>query len=312
LVSRVQESRPHSRFAARGEGGYLGNHQGRVAMRVTIILLALASLSACDRNPSESDKPTEAPKPAAITYDGANYKDDAAKLAHGERMSWMLGCKGCHGENLQGKNVTADDPDFGDMNAPNITLLLAKYDDAGLDKLIRHGVPRDGREFWFMPSETFQYISQPDYEALVAYLRTVRPAGEPMPPIRKGPELLKLVEDGEFANAVELVKRFQASQPPDLGAQHALGRYIAMTTCTECHNSELQGYTDFSPNLDIAGMYEVPELERLLTTGEGKVKKDLGLMTETAQHRFAKFTPRERQAVIAYVKARADRPQPAQ
>ena len=36
---------------------------------------------------------------------------------------------------------------------------------------------------------------------------------------------------------------------------------------------------------------------RLLTTGEGKVKKDLGLMTMTAKHRFSKLTPRERDAL---------------
>ena len=273
-------------------------------MRKIFLLLALASLSACD------SKPKEQPSAAApvITYDGAVTKTPSALIKHGERMATMFGCTGCHGDNLQGTNVTSDDPNFGDMNAPNITLLLAKYDDAALDKLIRHGRPLDGREFWFMPTETFQYIADPDYLALVAYLRTIKSAGKPMPPIRKGPAFDAQVKAGLVGNSIEMIRRFKASQPTDLGAKHALGRYIAMTTCSECHNSQLQGYPDFSPDLDIAGSYSSTELTSLLTTGEGKVKKDLGLMTDTAKHRFARLTPKERAAVVAYIKARVDRP----
>lgn len=278
-------------------------------MRRSAIALLLG-VAACGAPKSENSQKAETPVvPAALTYDGANAADAAAKLKHGERMSWMLGCKGCHGEKLQGQNVTADEPKEGDMNAPNLTLLLAKYSDADLDKVVRHGVPKDGREFWFMPSETLQYVSDADFAALITYLRTIKPAGKPLPPIRKGPEFLKDVAKGAFTNAPGMVKRFQASQPPDLGEQHALGRYIAMTTCTECHNSELQGYEGFSPNLDIAGTYSADELATLLTTGKGKTKPNLGLMSETAQRRFSKLTPRERDAIVAYIKARADRPQ---
>ena len=278
-------------------------------MRQSIIALLLG-VAACGVPKSEQSEKAEAPVVvAALTFDGADATDAAAALKHGERMSWMLGCKGCHGENLQGTNVTADVPNLGDMNAPNLTLLLANYSDADLDKVVRHGVPKDGREFWFMPSETFQYVSDADFAALITYLRTVKPGGKPMPPIRKGPKFLDDVAKGAYTNAPGMIKRFQASQPADLGESHALGRYIAMTTCTECHNSELQGYEGFSPNLDLAGAYSADELTTLLTTGKGKIKPDLGLMSETAKHRFSKLTPRERTAIVAYIKARADRPQ---
>ena len=71
----------------------------------------------------------------------------------------------------------------------------------------------------------------------------------------------------------------------------------------------MQGYDGFTPNLDIAGSYSSEELTTLLTTGEGKVKKDLGLMSEVAKNHFSKLTPTERAAVVAYIKARVDRPQ---
>ena len=270
-----------------------------------MVILATACLTACDR---EANQPP-APPPVAITYDGAITKDPAALVKHGERMATMFGCTGCHGENLQGSNVTEDDPKFGDMNAPNITLLLASYDDTALDKLIRHGVPQGGRKFWFMPAETFQSIDDRDYAALVAYLRTIKPAGKQMPPIRIGPGMEAQVKAGDIADSIEMIRRFKASPPTDLGPSHALGRYIAMTTCAECHNSALQGYPGFTPDLDIAGSYSAAELTTLLTTGEGKVRKDLGLMSATARHRFARLTPKERDAVVAYIKARVDRPQ---
>ena len=63
------------------------------------------------------------------------------------------------------------------------------------------------------------------------------------------------------------------------------------TTCTACHNNALQGYQDFSPDLDIAGTYSEAELTRLLTTGEGKTKKNLGMMSEMGRDIFVKLTP---------------------
>lgn len=280
-------------------------------MRVTAILLALASLSACGSQSEETNEQAEV-KPAQLTFEGADYKDEAAKLAHGKRLAAVLDCTGCHGENLQGTNVTKDDPDYGDMNAPNITLLLAKYNDADLDQLIRHGKPKDGREFWFMPVESLQFLSDADFTALIAYLRTFKPAGEPLPPIRKGPKMLQDVEKGLYGNAQQQIARFRDKPPPDVGASHEWGRQLARTVCTPCHNGELQGYEDFTPNLDIAGAYSAEELEVLLTTGKGKSKPDLGLMAEIAKSSLSQMTPRERQAVIAYVLARANRPQPAQ
>lgn len=274
-------------------------------MRYLITGLMLVTTACGQPKQAESPEPT----PAALTYDGADATDAVGRLAHGKRMATVLGCTGCHGENLQGTNVTDDDPKEGDMNAPNLTLLLASYSDADLEKVVRHGVPKDGREFWFMPSETLQYVSDTDFAALIAYLRTVKPAGKPMPPIRKGPQFLEDVAKGAFTNAPGMIKRFQASQPVDLGEQHAFGRFIAMTTCTECHNSELQGYVGFTPDLNIASAYSAAEFETLLTTGKGKSKPDLGLMAEMGRTRFVHFTPRERAAVIDYVKARADRPE---
>jgi len=274
-------------------------------MRLGSILLALAGLTACSQQ-----KGQEPAKPSALTYEGADYKTDAAKLAHGKRLATILDCTGCHRSDLQGQNVTKDDPSYGEMNAPNITLLLEKYSDEDFKRLIHEGKPKDGREFWFMPVESFQFLSDADLAAIIAYLRSFKPEGQQLPPITKGKGFYEDIERG-FGNAQQQVARYRAEPPPDLGAQHQWGRYLVETTCTACHNSRLQGYEGFTPNLDIAGTYSEAELTHLLTTGEGKTKKDLGMMSDVARNHFALMTPRERAAVVGYVKARADRPQPA-
>ncbi len=279
-------------------------------MRVTMLLLALASLSACDRQ-TENDLPIVPAAAAQLSFEGADYTDEAAKVAHGKRLATVLDCTGCHGENLQGKNVSADDPDYGDMNAPNITLLLASYSDADLDELIRNGKPKDKREFWFMPVESFQFLSDADFVALVAYLRTFKAQGKQLPPIRKGKGFQEDLERG-FGNAQQQINRYRDQPPVDMGAQYEWGRHLVRTECTPCHNNALQGYEGFTPDLDIAGAYSAEELELLLTTGKGKSRPDLGMMSEMGRDIFSHLTPRERAAIIAYVKARAERPQPAQ
>ena len=61
-------------------------------MRIILVLMAAASLAACDQKPAEAEKAAPAPKIAQISFDGAGYKDDISKVIHGERLSWVLGC----------------------------------------------------------------------------------------------------------------------------------------------------------------------------------------------------------------------------
>ncbi len=274
------------------------------------LALGLLLLVACDRNADRNQPAVEA-KPAAISFDGADYRDQAAKVSHGRRLAVILDCTGCHGANLQGQNVTKDEPDLGNIYAPNITLLLDEYSDAEFEKLIRHGQPKDGREFWFMPVESYQFLSDADLAAILAYLRSFKPVGQQWPPIHKGPQFKKDVANGLFGNAQTQIRKYRIQPPIVMGARHARGRYMVQTTCTQCHNNALQGWENFTPNLDIAGTYSKAELTHLLTTGEGK-KPKLGKMREIARDHFSQLTPGEREAVVDYILARAHRPQQPQ
>jgi mono/diheme cytochrome c family protein len=246
--------------------------------------------------------------PPQLTYDGADAPTPAAKIAHGKRLADVLDCTGCHGSNLQGEDM-ADKPEDGAMYSPNLTLVVPTYSDAQLDRLIRHGVPRDGREFWFMQVESYQFLSDADFSALVAYLRTLKAAGKPRPPFRFNRVEIKDVQQGVMGDARTQIRKFRDNQPVDMGPQYARGRYMVKTTCTGCHNNALQGWPNFTPNLDIAGTYSKAELTRLLTTGEGKSKKDLGTMSNMGRFHFSHLTPRERETIVDYILARANRPQ---
>lgn len=240
-----------------------------------------------------------------MMFEGGGATDPAARLAHGERLARLLGCINCHGEQLQGTNASADDREFGDMNAPNLSLLLPVYSDAELEKAIRRGVPRDGRTMWFMASEGFQHLGDDDLTALIAYLRTFPPAGTQMPPLRFGQGFRRAQQTGEMKPAKILVARFAREAPIDLGPQHRYGRWLAQIVCSECHNARLDGYPEFTPDLDVAASYMPEQLDRLILTGQGVDGRNLEMMADTARSRLRLLTPRERKALIAYLKARA-------
>ena len=277
-------------------------------MRVVTILLAVASLSSCHSNSREVAAPM---RPAALTFDGATG-DAAAVRAHGERLTHILGCRGCHTASLQGGLFNDDQPAMGKLYASNLTRVVPTMSDAQLRHLLRDGVHPTRSDLWVMPSEVFQRLSDADMDALIAHLRTVKPAGAPTPPPAWSAKAKAEIASGKMRPATSWVAAYKAKTPPDLGAKYAFGRYLAGATCSECHGADLTGVVDLepgitTPDLDIAGTYSDAELATLISTGKGRTPRDLGLMKLVGKEHFGYLTPRERSAVIAYVKARAAR-----
>jgi len=271
-----------------------------MAVRTGAIAL-LVALAACQ----QQLKPTA--KPAETTFDGAQVTDAAAKVAHGERLTHVLGCTGCHNKGLVGDR-------FYELYASNLTREVPKYSDEQFDRLLRHGERPDGRDLRAMPSEVFQHLADPDFADLLAYLRTLKPQGIPtQPALPYTAETKKLIAAGELKPAAEWVRLLKDKTPVDLGPKYALGRYITMVTCAECHGEQLNGDPHGGPgappNLIVAGGYSRAEFERLMTqgvpTGSRKLRE---MMSDVAKTRFAYMTRRERDSLYAYLKARAEKP----
>jgi cytochrome c553 len=265
------------------------------------ILFAALLLSACHA------------RQQPVTFDGAVTSDKAALVKHGQRLIHVLGCTGCHGKQLEGTFLTKDEPQYGPLYASNLTVEVPEYSDAQLDGIIRHGTHPERKTVWGMPSDIFQHLSDPDFTSLVAYLRTLKPVGTKLPP----PQFSKLdkeeIASGKFEPAAKLVRETARQLPVDLGAQHALGRYITEVTCAECHGPRLEGNPEAPmgkiPNLVVAGGYSRAEFERLMMQGIAVGNRKINpIMSGVAVTRFSHFTPHERDALYGYLKARAERP----
>jgi mono/diheme cytochrome c family protein len=248
-------------------------------------------------------------KPPGITFDGAEVTDAAAVRAHGERLTHVLGCTGCHGARLEGDLFTKGRPEWGPLYASNLTVEVPEYTDAQLDGIIRRAVHPERNTVWGMPSHVFHNLSDPDLKALIAYLRSLKPIGKKTPPPQFSAQDRKDIAAGIYKPGVQMVKDSERAQPVDLGRQHALGRYIASVTCEECHGSNLAGDPiTKTPNLIVAGGYSRPDFERLITTGVPTGNRKLNpMMAGVAKYRFSQLTSHERDALYAYLKARAEK-----
>jgi mono/diheme cytochrome c family protein len=272
-------------------------------MRFSIALVLCLAGAGCQR------------APAPPTFDGGQASDRAAVLRHGERLTYVLGCRGCHGKDLQGTFFTKDEPQYGPLYASNLTVQIPEYSDAQLDGVIRRGTHPERKTVWGMPSQIFQNLSDPDFKALVAYLRTLKPQGQRLPNPQFSAQDRKDIAAGRYKPADQMVADYKRAQPVDLGRQYAFGRYITTVSCEECHGSDLHGDASGpvkTPDLIVAGGYTREQFEALTTKGVPVGGRKLNpMMLYTALGRLSHLTPHERDALYAYLKERAAQPEPA-
>lgn len=275
-------------------------------MRAWSVALLLAT-AACSKVPEEAS----AAKPVELTFDGAQVTNASAIVAHGDRLTHVLGCKGCHTPTLTGSNFLAHSP-YGVLYASNLTQVVPHYSDAQIEGILRHGIHPTRKNLWIMPAQTFQNLSPADMKALIAYLRTLHPAGSPTPPPKFTAAGEKFIASQHIEPIAQRVIEAKAKPPLDLGPQYAFGRYITMTTCAECHGSDLTGTKDLEPgisppNLIVVGGYSRADFDKLMTTGVPLGGRKLVMMGDIARERFTHLTPHERDALYAYLHARAEK-----
>jgi len=276
----------------------------RVKVRAGLALALL--LTSCGQAERKA-----APEPVtAIRFEatpGPEADPRAASLRHGRRLAKVLGCEGCHGADLTGRPWD-EEPDFAISFASNLTRSVPAYSDVALDRAIRFGRRPDGSELWGMPSEIFTRLDIADMAALIAFLRTLRPAGIEHPRIAFGPRGRREVARGEFRAAPRLAREGRDVWPARLDGRHDWARYMIRATCAECHRLELGGDPPGTPDLIVAGPYTREQFRRLMRTGEATGGRRLGLMGQVARGRFAHFTDREVDAIHDYLVARANAP----
>ena len=168
--------------------------------------------------------------------------DETADASEGRRIALTLGCfDGCHGDGLGG-SVFNDDFWVGTFVAPDLTRTFADLSDAELDSVIRHGIRRNGRSTFIMPSSGLHHLSDEDLNNIAAFIRS-EPVGE-------GPGYA--AKPGVIARFFLLIREFNPQAQdildnapwmtgsPTRTSPNA-GRYLAQTACAECHGMDLRG-----------------------------------------------------------------------
>ena len=231
------------------------------------------------------------------------FPTESLVLTEGQRLATVRGCyNGCHGEGLDG-GVLFDRPLLARVVAPNLTQVVAQYTDAELERVIRHGIRRDGKSTLAMPSSMFYHLSDHDLGAIIAFLRTVPVTEGPATEISLGPLARLGLVLGKYNPQAELIDHDAPRLAVRDRSDHvAFGKYLALTSCTECHGLNLRGNPDMStPNLAIAATYSEEDFARLMRTGVPLGGRELRRMSDVARQRFSHLRAGEIRALHTYL-----------
>lgn len=259
----------------------------------------------------------------------AAVAQDKTLVARGDYLvNSLLTCGNCHtpkgppaavaGKDFSG-GLSWDEPPFK-VTAPNITpdkaTGIGSWTDAQIKTALRKGLKPDGTPVaMVMPSGFYEIMTERDINAVVAYLRTLKPVSNKVPdPVYKMQQGHPILPGAD--------KPFKEA---DLADKVKKGFYLAtIAHCMECHTPFGARGRDFDNKLG-AGGAEFPgpwgksvsrnitsskehglgnwtdaEIKRAITQG---VRKDgTKLKPPMGFPLYAKMTPEDLDAVVAYLR----------
>ncbi|MFN8383192.1 MAG: c-type cytochrome [Anaerolineales bacterium] len=206
------------------------------------------------------------------TYDfppsGIVAPTDAASIEYGKHRVETL-CADCHGEDFGGViGWTAVGP-LATIDSANLTSgeggIGQEFTiDEDYVRAIRHGIDPEGKPLYMPAVAAFQYISDDDLGAIIAYLKTVPPVDRKT----NGSQFTMLGKiifaTGMFGKLpVEAVSHQNNVTAPTAGATVDYGEYlVAIGDCRACHGQELAGgsYPDPAVTLPVPNLTPGGEL----------------------------------------------------
>jgi mono/diheme cytochrome c family protein len=263
----------------------------------------------------------------AATLGVANAQ--SALVTRGDYLvNGLLTCGNCHTpkgptgdimEKAFSGGLSWDEPPFK-VTAPNITpdkeTGIGNYTDAQLKTVLRKGIKANGIPVaMVMPSGFYEIMTDRDLDAVVAYLRSLKPIKNKVDdPIYKMPQGHPIPPGGD--------KKFTEA---DMSDKTKKGFYlVTIAHCLECHTPlgprgrdfaaklgaggfELKGPWGVSVSRNITsskekgiGAWTDAEVKRAITQG---IRKDGSkLKPPMAFHSYAKITADDLDAVVAYLR----------
>jgi mono/diheme cytochrome c family protein len=172
------------------------------------------------------------------------YTKDRNAPKQGKYLFETRGCAECHGTDGRGV-VFIDSPDGMRVRSPNITAgpggVVAGYTEGDWVRAIRHGIAPSGRALFIMPSDDYNRMSDADFAALVAYVRSLPPVrGEPAE--MRLPLIVKALYGAGYVK--DAAEKIDHRKPPSaavaVGATPEHGAYVA-AMCAGCHRANFEG-----------------------------------------------------------------------
>ncbi len=230
---------------------------------------------------------------------------DSASIAAGERLATIHGCyHGCHGTQMQGDSVFINEPMLAVVGTPNLTRAVREYSNGELERVIRHGVRRNGRSVFVMPSQTLARLTNDDLGRILAFIRSKPEREGPAFRMRLGPLGILGVATGQFPAAAKVIPPNTQHIAPDLSQPAALGDYLVHTICSECHGQDLRGNAQFpSPSLALASTYPLEDFRAFMRTGIAAGGRELKTMTPEAKQNLSALTNAEIDAIYGYLRS---------
>jgi mono/diheme cytochrome c family protein len=265
---------------------------------------------------------------AALLLTGAaNAQSDLVKRGD-YLVNTIMTCGNCHSPKgppaaVAGKDFTGgltwDEPPFK-VTAPNITsdkeTGLGNWSDADIKKALRTGVRPNGVQLaMVMPTDFYEIITERDMDAIVAYLRTLKPIKNAVPaPVYKMPQVHHAFPGAEKpyteATLSDKVKK---------------GFYLAtIGHCMECHTPFGARGRDFAGSLGkggaefpgpwgksvsrnitsskAKGLAEWTDAQIKIAITEGKSKDGSPLKPPMGFQYYAHMTGEDLDAVVAYLR----------
>jgi cytochrome c553 len=227
---------------------------------------------------------------------------DPAEVAEGRRLAQLTGCTHCHTETLGGA-VVMDIESVVRFVAPNLTTLIPNYSDVGLATAMRKGVKPDGTSVLFMPSEMLAHLDDQDVARIIAWIRTVPATAGETRTNEVRPLGRYIIATGKYVPPARVIANAAPDAPSaSLSPAAARGRYLVISTCTECHGQDLMGNAFAkSPPLIVAKGYSLEDFSKLLHEGIALGGRELGLMSKAARARFVALTPEETRQIHEFL-----------
>lgn len=198
-------------------------------MRLLLALLAVPVLLSC----ADSPAPAAAADPRV---ERGRYLANHVAICfycHSD-VDWAKPGNPARPDRLGAGSVPFSEASLPFLNAPNLTpdrdTGLGAWTDAEIGRALRRGTGRDGRRlFPAMPYFFLHDTSDADLAAIVAYLRTLAPVRNPVPPSAYPPPVLEMLK-----RLPELPER--PVPEPDRTSPVQYGKYLAtLAACADCH-----------------------------------------------------------------------------